>query len=462
MNRSLTGAILLCALVLLSPPMVSAADFPCGQLTLVTLPARAAQPRMVQGVAERWQAARVQINAALGYAPGSSGYDWLATAPSDMLRDIAFRPTQSNQILYSWHKTGRAVDIPQTGPGLTHVADPAAPGYELFFLRSATGEQINITAIMQAHGFARIPSSATRPEWWHFEVRDGLSWQGAMSQIYTTAQLQAVYPELNWSSFSCTGPDPVEPASGEDGGVSGLEAIPDLVSYVSFALPDPSSWWPVEPPPPSPDDFDFIGQALYPFQWLGWLIRMALRESVVIAVALAQYGANFLALAINTVLLGINGLWRLAIVTWLGGKLMFYAVWSQWETLRQWLNDAAGWLIYVQTFLQVMVDVCGMVLDLVGQGLQLILSLALVVVNLVGWIAGLSIGLIISILAQLRALTAPAQLSEPHVIYRFVRGFGEGLRDSQLGWLLYLVWAMCYVACVMWLARFFSASREAS
>lgn len=457
MRHRVTGAALLVlALFVLPAASVSAANYPCGQLSLITVPARASRPQLVLGVAQRWQAARLQINAALGYSAGSYGYDWLAAEPSDMLRDIAFRPTKSNQILYSWHKTGRAVDIPQTGPGLAHVADPAAPGYELFYLRSVAGQQVNVTAIMQANGFARIPSSATRPEWWHFEVRDGLSWQGAMSQIYTTAQLQSVYPELNWSSFACTGADPVEPG-GEDGNVQSWESIPDLVGYVSFALPDPTVWWPPEPGPPGPDATDFIGQALYPFLWLAWAIRAATRETVVILVALAQYGANFLALAINAVLMGVNGLWRMAVFAWLGVKLIFYVWWEQWEWLRQWFNESVTWLSYVFTFLQVIVDLCSWVLRIISQVLQLIMRIGHVTLGLIGWLAGVSIGLMMNIVVQLQAVSVPVQLSETHVIYRMVRGFGEGLRDSQIGWLLYVMWGMAYVVFFVWLARFVSA-----
>ena len=100
---------------------------------------------------------------ALGYSTGEYGNDWLAKQPSDIMRPISFVPTQSNQIYYSWHKTGRAVDIPQSGPGLVHAADTSAPGYELFYLRSKAGQLISITNIMLAAGFARIPSTPGRP-----------------------------------------------------------------------------------------------------------------------------------------------------------------------------------------------------------------------------------------------------------------------------------------------------------
>jgi hypothetical protein len=462
MTRAVAGALLLAALALLPSATVSAADFPCRQLPLLTVPARAAQPRLVSGVAARWQAARVQINAALGYAPGSSGSDWLAAQPSDMLRDIAFRPTQSNQILYSWHKTGRAVDIPQTGPGLTHVVDPVAPGYELFSLRSASGQQINITAIMQANGFARIPSSSSRPEWWHFEVRDGLSWQGAMSQIYTTAQLQAVYPELSWSNVACTGPDPVEPAGGEDGGVPRWAAIPDLVAYVTFTLPDPDTWWPAEPEPPGPGAIDFIGQALYPFQWLGWLVRMAVRQAVVIGITLAQYGATFLAAGINAVLGIVNTLARLLILMWLHWRSAIYAGWGMFASIRERLYALVCSTAAIQPWLAFLLDLLALALDIIGQALRFIQATFAALLGLLGWMTGLSLGLLISITAQLEVTTVPPQLTETDLIYRMVRGFSEGIRDSAIGWLLYLIWGMCYVAFLLWLSRFLSSARGAS
>lgn len=452
-----SAALLVIALFVLPAAPVSAADYPCGQLSLVTVPARASRPQLVPSAAQRWQSARTEINAALGYSAGSYGYDWLAAAPSDMLRDIAFRPTKSNQILYSWHKTGRAVDIPQTGPGLAHVADPAAPGYELFYLRSAAGQQVNITAIMLANGFARIPSSSSRPEWWHFELRDGLSWQGAMSQIYTTAQLQSVYPELNWSTFACTGADPVEPG-GEDGNVPSWESIPDLVSYVTFTLPDPSIWWPAEPEPAGPGAIDFVGQALYPFQWLGWLVRMAVRQAIIIAIGLAQYGANFLAAGINAILWIINVLARMFMLMWLNVRSTIYAGWTLVESIRAYINQVVCSVGYIQQWLALLLELLALALDVLGHAFDLLRAALASVIGLLAWIVGLSIGLVLSILAQIQATTVPPELSDTHIIYRMVRGFCEGIRDSQIGWLLYLLWGMGYVGFFVWMSNYFSAA----
>ena len=106
--------------------------------------------------------------------------------------------------MYSWHKTGRAVDVPQSGPGVRHVQEGA---YERLYVSG-----VDITRIMEAHGFRRIPSNPARPEWWHYELQGGLKWTCAMRQIYDVAELQRWFPELGhaWSAPDCAASDPVD------------------------------------------------------------------------------------------------------------------------------------------------------------------------------------------------------------------------------------------------------------
>ena len=116
------------------------------------------------------------------------------------MRPVTHVPTRHNQILESWHKTGRAVDVPQTGRGRRLVQEGA---YQRLFV-----DGVDITALMVEAGFTRIPSNPAREEWWHFELKGGLTWQGAMAQLYSISTLKRLYPALDWSSFPCQGEAP--------------------------------------------------------------------------------------------------------------------------------------------------------------------------------------------------------------------------------------------------------------
>lgn len=175
------------------------ADGQCGRIELVRVPARANDPRMTPDAAAAWQRADELITAALGYA-------WLRNERSDIMRPVTHVPSRHNQILASWHKTGRAVDVPQTGRALRLVQEG---GYQRLFV-----DGIDITALMVRAGFTRIPSNPSRQEWWHFELQGGLSWQGAMAQLYPISLLKQLYPLLDWSDFRCEGQAPAYPAPG--------------------------------------------------------------------------------------------------------------------------------------------------------------------------------------------------------------------------------------------------------
>ena len=123
------------------------------------------------------------------------------------MRPVTHVPTRHNQILESWHKTGRAVDVPQTGRGRRIVQEGT---YQRLFV-----DGVDITALMVEAGFTRIPSNPAREEWWHFELKGGLTWQGAMAQLYSISTLKRLYPALDWSSFPCQGEAPAYPAPGD-------------------------------------------------------------------------------------------------------------------------------------------------------------------------------------------------------------------------------------------------------
>ncbi|HEY1016152.1 MAG TPA: hypothetical protein VGE07_25815, partial [Herpetosiphonaceae bacterium] len=40
-------------------------------------------------------------------------------------------------------------------------------------------------------------------EWWHYELRRGLSWEAAAQTAYTRAELERYYPEVDWATTGC-------------------------------------------------------------------------------------------------------------------------------------------------------------------------------------------------------------------------------------------------------------------
>lgn len=251
----------------------------------------------------------------------------------------------------------------------------------------------------------------------------------------------------------------------------GIESIPDVVDYVSFSLPDPAAWWP-EQAAPTPGDGGIIGSLLYGLRWLGWFLSMTLRDLLTFVFWLAQHAANFAALAINAVLTVINALWRLGVVTWLGAKAMFLGIWLMAEDIRAWIYSLSAWLAYPRAWLVALLAVLELVLAVIVSGLELIMGIGQSVLGLLGWIGGLVITTMVEIMRIINgeAVTSsnvpeplqPVQAQADLRLYEIVRGMLTGLIASQIGWLIYLVWAMVYVAFFFWVARYLSSSREAS
>lgn len=240
----------------------------------------------------------------------------------------------------------------------------------------------------------------------------------------------------------------------------GLESIADMFGYVSFDTPSCDGC--------TADSIDWAAEAepvvtwsdpLSPFYWIGWKIGDALRDLVCFLLNLLQLLANVLAAAFNALLFALNQFWKLAIYIWLQFRGAVYIAWAAFGQLLSLTQQLLPLLQYLLTWLQIIFDLMLAALALVGQMLALLGQLVLSVLGLIGWIGGLALGLITSILLALSGTTAPAVLTtNNHPIYGFTRGTLEGFLDSPLKWLIYLLWGMAYVAFVAWLARFLSAS----
>jgi hypothetical protein len=143
-----------------------------------------------------------------------SGVDFLARC-GDIFRDAGFVSGKDGVANRSWHKTGRAFDYDQSSKALIIVSEVAA-GKQFFrtyllcsdqtgrlgvkrHLRDVRGGSsdsyvFDFTAAAQAQKFSRIPAWSgwqthyNRREFWHYEMREGLSWAAAMAQISGSSQ----------------------------------------------------------------------------------------------------------------------------------------------------------------------------------------------------------------------------------------------------------------------------------
>lgn len=169
---------------------------------LVPIKTSAPMPLMHESVAPAFDELRrtVRVN---------SGVDLLAVC-GDVTRPAGFVSKKDGVASRSWHKTGRAFDVDQTNKALIVVSEPRK-GKQYFRLFLFCGRQdgglgerrrlqhynggstngfvYDFTAAAESVGFVRIPAWSgwqtkyNRREWWHYEKRDGLTWDAAMLQL---------------------------------------------------------------------------------------------------------------------------------------------------------------------------------------------------------------------------------------------------------------------------------------
>lgn len=115
---------------------------------------------------------------------------------ADALRPPEFRTNKPGVARYSWHMTGRAIDV-DLGFPWQRTRDGR---YWRLFVR-----QVDVTAIFERQGWSRIPDRADSLEWWHYERRGGLTWAAAMRQVWDVDRLRAAMPEIAWDRIGCAG-----------------------------------------------------------------------------------------------------------------------------------------------------------------------------------------------------------------------------------------------------------------
>lgn len=248
-----------------------------------------------------------------------------------------------------------------------------------------------------------------------------------------------------------------------------LEQIPDIIGPVAFVIPQCGSctvdgtavlpetaWsgsWPV--------GFEALNLPLVfrtVISWLAWQIQEIIRQLLCYLLAMFATLASILATVANNLIYGVNSLYKLLVLLWLTLRAYFYAFWELLEDMRQLLALLGQGLAGLAEFGRLIAGLAVLIAGLIGQLLALLGQLALSLLGLLGWLGGLFLGFWAALQLALGGTVVPVQLGETHIIYRATRGMLEGVRDSQIGWVFYLLWAMAYVAFVTWLARFLSAS----
>lgn len=162
----------------------------CAYVGLRTLSASAPWPAMHPDAAASFEQLRQRIRAL-------TGEDALAVL-GDVLRSPAYATDKPGVAFRSWHKAGRAVDLNIGGPWRIV---PEGSRYRIYHRRSG----VDITAVFEAAGWRRIPAQGSTPEWWHYEYHAGVSWEGAMRQVWPLATLQRDLPSVPWASVPCQG-----------------------------------------------------------------------------------------------------------------------------------------------------------------------------------------------------------------------------------------------------------------
>lgn len=179
---------------------------------LTTMPAvTAPRPFLIPQALQPFLRARTRVLAL-------SGVDYLGHL-DDAFRGIEFETNKAGVSRYSWHKTGRAVDLSTSFivggvQSVAFVRDPQASPYFRTLIRctrqdgqmgtyynrigsrSRAGYYVDVTQILLDEGFQRIPPVGGVSEAWHYEIRGGLTWAQAMQQLYSRQTLRKYYPEV--------------------------------------------------------------------------------------------------------------------------------------------------------------------------------------------------------------------------------------------------------------------------
>lgn len=239
------------------------------------------------------------------------------------------------------------------------------------------------------------------------------------------------------------------------------EAIPDIIGGISIAVPQcPSALNPQ--PPPDPDWWN-VGSVL---AWLGGWIGAYTQLAICWLLYALQILVNALVGLVNTIIDGINDLWRTFVYLWLQfrGWLTRGVYWIVEVVRSWWMTVEQQWWTTLRWLLDQAQLALAQLLDLLWSVWQVVSGAGALILNALGWIAGLILPPVLLILVSLGWLpgapaATPAPLNVSERYYCAVHGTLRGVAEApQTSWVYWLAVAMAYIAFVIWIARFLSSA----
>ena len=284
--------------------------------------------------------------------------------------------------------------------------------------------------------------------------------------VQTDTFYQAHFYQARRITSGCEGMtvNPGTPTTNPTTGMPAIElaTIPDLLLYLAFTVPQCNAC------AGSPDAGLHYVQApafsldvLYPFKWLAAALQNMIIAILCWLLHILQLFVNIITSIANTFIAGINAIWRFLVFAWLTIGQWLYGLWAVIEMIRDWWQQVQQFILIVRVWITAIYSLSVFVLGLIGQFLVLILSLFGIWFGLIGYIQSFAFNMFVGIIATIiSGATIPAQLAGTHIVYYLMHGALRALFDSSIGYLMYLIIALCYVGFVFWLARFMSASPE--
>lgn len=430
---------------------------PCGRFVMRLLMALA----VVLGVAggthayaeeHTQQSAPCAVAAATALAQRGSPYVWGAKGPTSF--------DCSGLIYYAWTQAGYDVGL--------STYDQSRMGVQI----ACNLDDLDGTATSCWQAGDLIFLKYTGGQHVAMYIGDGLfadAYNSAVGVIVHNPAADDYYWTHYWQSrriVACDGVtvDPGAPSPPIASSNPGLEDLPDLLAPVSFTvgqcgdcnedgstLLPTSEWdgnWPSNP-------LDLAAMFQSAISWLAWRISELLRILICWLLMMLAWVASFLAALANVIVAGINGIWRLMLLFWFAFQAWMSALYYLIEDLvgaAYAIRDGVVWLI---DLILLLIGIAG---DMLGMTLSQIAMLAELIFGALGWIVGISVGMLSQIATAMGGADVPVQLSDTNEVYRALRGFLEGIQASALGWVLLLFWGAAYVGFVYWLTRFLSSS----
>lgn len=242
-----------------------------------------------------------------------------------------------------------------------------------------------------------------------------------------------------------------------------IEAIADMWEHVFFTVPqcgdcNPSSL-PIEKVPEPQIGLDPTS----PFRWLAWKIGDLIRSLLCFLLSFLQLLANILAAGVNVFIDAANAFWRLFVLTFLTAKEWLLTIWIVIEEFRAGFIGLAGLSQLAEVWLAMIGQLIAELAQIVGELAAMLLDLAFVLFGLIAWIGAIAAGTFSAFFNGIGSTTIPVELSNTArpQFYQIIRGFGEGLVDSKIGWIFNLIWGLCYLAAILWIVQRISSTEGA-